>query len=276
MTTTKSSSSTSHSKNVFRLHGVNVLNRKNIDSIARLTALERRRTTHILDERQRRDTMNQLLTELASLVRESASDVDNSQPPQATLNAEGRPPVKSNSITTLRNAIAEIQRLRSCAGLQNINNFSNQTTTPSPSELTSLSTLAELASQHHSYELDSNSGSSSSSPMSSPRLTSPRALSPADLLGVTLETPTTQLNSPPLSPSDFSPQSGFSAVFPPINTPHGTHTQVQTLPPLHTVVESACSTPYPPVFHTHQYEPQACLTQDSRSPASSESTETLP
>ncbi|KAF9082459.1 hypothetical protein BGX23_012449 [Mortierella sp. AD031] len=66
-----SSSTPSHSKNVFRLHGVNVLNRKNVDSIARLTALERRRATHILDERQRRDTMNQLLTELANLVRDT-------------------------------------------------------------------------------------------------------------------------------------------------------------------------------------------------------------
>ncbi|KAF9161559.1 hypothetical protein BGX20_002069 [Mortierella sp. AD010] len=246
---------------------------------ARLTALERRRTTHILDERQRRDTMNQLLTELASLVRESASDTDNPQPLQVPVpapNTEGRPPVKSNSITTLRNAIAEIQRLRSYAGLQKINSSSSQTTSPSPSELTSLSTLAELASQHPSYEPDSNSGSSSSSPMSSPRLTSPRALSPTDLLGVTIESPTTQLNSPPLSPSDFSSQSGFSAVFPPINTPvipHGTHTQVQTLPPLHTVVESACSAPYPPIFQTHQYEPQVCPSQDSRNPAPSESTE---
>ncbi|KAK3846335.1 MAG: hypothetical protein J3R72DRAFT_417989 [Linnemannia gamsii] len=69
------SSPPSNSKNVFRIHGVNVLNRKNVDSIARLTALERRRATHILDERQRRDTMNQLLTELSTLVRESATDL---------------------------------------------------------------------------------------------------------------------------------------------------------------------------------------------------------
>ncbi|KAF9433038.1 hypothetical protein BGZ76_009962 [Entomortierella beljakovae] len=112
-------------KNVFRLHGVNVLNRKNVDSISRLSALERRRTTHILDERQRRDTMNQLLGELANLVRESSED-DQQQPqqPQARqkqYNSDGtekRPPVKSNSITTLRNAINEIRRLRNCAGLE--------------------------------------------------------------------------------------------------------------------------------------------------------------
>ncbi|KAF9280689.1 hypothetical protein BGZ68_007088, partial [Mortierella alpina] len=127
MTAANPPSPPSHpSKNVFRLHGVNVLNRKNVDSIARLTALERRRATHILDERQRRDTMNQLLTELANLVQESAAQTSAApQPPQPpppppsastmpALNADGtdkgpsRPPVKSNSITTLRNAIAEI------------------------------------------------------------------------------------------------------------------------------------------------------------------------
>lgn len=114
-------------KNVFRLHGVNVLNRKNVDSISRLTALEKRRATHILDERQRRDTMNQLLAELAHLVRESSAEAQAQeqqqeiQQQQAQLNADGtekKPPVKSNSITTLRNAITEIRRLRSCAGLE--------------------------------------------------------------------------------------------------------------------------------------------------------------
>ncbi|KAG0003854.1 hypothetical protein BGZ65_001308, partial [Modicella reniformis] len=120
--TATSASSPAPSKNVFRLHGVNVLNRKNVDSLSRLTALERRRATHILDERQRRDTMNQLLGELANLVRESAAEAQTqtqtqqeSQTQQKQLNADGtekRPPVKSNSITTLRNAIAEIRRLR--------------------------------------------------------------------------------------------------------------------------------------------------------------------
>ncbi|KAF9551697.1 hypothetical protein EC957_006590 [Mortierella hygrophila] len=215
MTATKSSASSppSNSKNVFRIHGVNVLNRKNVDSIARLTALERRRATHILDERQRRDTMNQLLTELANLVRESTTDLFSLDPsslstteeasaivaeaalsaeersqqqssspptlatattPTATtttttaaapsLNPEGterRPPVKSNSITTLRNAIAEIHRLRTYAGLQTIigvqsidASSSSRSSTCSPSrssspssDLCSLSTLAALACQ---------------------------------------------------------------------------------------------------------------------------------
>ncbi|KAF9286304.1 hypothetical protein BGZ88_009148 [Linnemannia elongata] len=207
MTATKSSSSSppANSKNVFRIHGVNVLNRKNVDSIARLTALERRRATHILDERQRRDTMNQLLTELANLVRESATEEASAIAAEATLSTEEtsqqqpssppasattttttsptaatttttaaapaapslnpdgterRPPVKSNSITTLRNAIAEIHRLRTYAGLQTIaaqsteasSSSRSSTSSPSrssspPSDLCSLSTLAALACQ---------------------------------------------------------------------------------------------------------------------------------
>ncbi|KAG0022530.1 hypothetical protein BGZ80_000034 [Entomortierella chlamydospora] len=125
--TATSSPTTPPPKNVFRLHGVNVLNRKNVDSISRLTALEKRRTTHILDERQRRDTMNQLLGELANLVRESAAEAQQQQQQQQhqqkQYNPDGtekKPPVKSNSITTLRNAISEIRRLRACAGLETI------------------------------------------------------------------------------------------------------------------------------------------------------------
>ncbi|KAF9120288.1 hypothetical protein BGW39_011525 [Mortierella sp. 14UC] len=243
----------SNSKNVFRIHGVNVLNRKNVDSIARLTALERRRATHILDERQRRDTMNQLLTELANLVRESTTDiialdassslpanaavaaendivVDDiatitatsdsivsprpeeppsffSPPPEQTptptttatttipaLNADGterRPPVKSNSITTLRNAIAEIHRLRTYAGLQNIiaaqsssssdpasassvssppsvtSSSPPRSSSPPPhSDLCSLSTLAALACQSESQSRQSHE---ISSPSASPQ-----------------------------------------------------------------------------------------------------------
>ncbi|KAG0281572.1 hypothetical protein BGZ95_001923 [Linnemannia exigua] len=123
--TTANNTTPPPTKNVFRLHGVNVLNRKNVDSISRLTALEKRRATHILDERQRRDTMNQLLAELANLVRESAAEVAAAQQQEQQqaqqMGADGtekKAPVKSNSITTLRNAITEIRRLRSCAGLE--------------------------------------------------------------------------------------------------------------------------------------------------------------
>ncbi|KAF8963062.1 hypothetical protein BGZ46_001048 [Entomortierella lignicola] len=288
MTKTKPASN-SHSKNVFHLHGVNVLNRKNIDSIARLTALERRRTTHILDERQRRDTMNQLLNELASLIRESASEIDGSQQQQQQLqqisvpglNTDGRPPVKSNSITTLRNAINEIQRLRACVEAQNTNSSENQTTTPtrcsstcpsspSPSEFSSLSALAELASQHHCSELDSNPNSSCSSPMSSPRLASPRMSSPTNVPSASPEVSTTQLNSPPLSPSEITAQ---NIAFPLIITSREALGLTTTLPPLYTVVDSACSTPYPSIIYPHQYEG---LPQDGKSPVLSEASENLP
>ncbi|KAG0366312.1 hypothetical protein BC939DRAFT_452030 [Gamsiella multidivaricata] len=304
MTATKSPS-TSHTKNVFRLHGVNVLNRKNVDSIARLTALERRRATHILDERQRRDTMNQLLTELASLVRESTSEIDltqqqsclQSQPPQSILNSDGtekRPPVKSNSITTLRNAIAEIRRLRACAGLQAIGRSNHTSPTPTPSrrsssrstspslcDLASLSALAELASQY-GQEFDSNENSCDSSPASSPNLTTLRALSPtstSDAPAIFSDISFGQLYSPPLSPSSPSSQTNFSIALPVMNATYTNTGQTQILPPLSSIVQSACITPYnyqhqqahpaQPIFCTTQYEPTS--SSSSTSPGNSES-----
>ncbi|KAG0267400.1 hypothetical protein DFQ27_008818 [Actinomortierella ambigua] len=197
MTATKAPSQSSPTanpppRNVFRLHGVNVLNRKNVDSISRLTALEKRRATHILDERQRRDTMNQLLAELASLVRESAAELEKQEQQQQQqehhhLQAEQgdnasadqkKPPVKSNSITTLRNAITEIRRLRSCMGLATV-------TPPCPASLqqpssrsrnTSPSSMATISGSFNSNN-NTTSGSCNSTPMSSPKM-SYRSISP--------------------------------------------------------------------------------------------------
>ncbi|KAI8599030.1 hypothetical protein EDD21DRAFT_355825 [Dissophora ornata] len=340
MTATRSTS-TPHTKNVFRLHGVNVLNRKNVDSIARLTALERRRATHILDERQRRDTMNQLLAELANLVRESASEVDptqqqqqqqhqqpqpqspppppspSPQPATLTLNPDGtekRPAVKSNSITTLRNAIAEIRRLRVCTGLSNSSNKNQQTTTPGPtpwpsssstspslSELDSLSTLAELASQHCGASgswSDSNSvsGSCSSSPMSSPKSSSHLTMSPTEATAVTAistattapaiptvisEHSTSHVYSPPLSPTSPSSQLNFLETLPALNTnitTSSSSTCAPTLPPLYTIVQSM---PYHlqhrDNYQYHIYPPQAihCGSTHEPSTASSRNSESL-
>jgi hypothetical protein len=303
-----SSSATPHTKNVFRLHGVNVLNRKNVDSIARLTALERRRATHILDERQRRDTMNQLLTELAGLVRESEMEAAQQPqqpqqppppptPPTPTLHPDGtekRPPVKSNSITTLRNAIAEIRRLRAHIGTQqqqqqqprqpihhhhedspSRRRSSASSTTPSllDLDLTSLSTLAELASQHCSGS-DSNPASYNSTPMSSPKSTSVRTLSPvaSEAMGGGYshhgscgESPSeassssNQLYSPPLSPSSpTSIQNHFSITLPmmnPVFSDNGicssSNRQTATLPPLHTIVQSTSL-----MYHSQQQQQQ--------------------
>ncbi|KAG9073069.1 hypothetical protein KI688_000854 [Linnemannia hyalina] len=119
-----SSSPPSNSKNVFRLHGVNVLNKNDVDSIARLTALEKRRAAHIVDERQRRDTMNQLMAELGHLAEGSAAEVQAQLELEHSIpnpdGSEKRAIVKSNAITTLRNAIAEIHRLRSEVGLKRL------------------------------------------------------------------------------------------------------------------------------------------------------------
>ncbi|KAF8936190.1 hypothetical protein EDD21DRAFT_364755 [Dissophora ornata] len=248
--TTSAPTSTSPSKNVFRLHGVNVLNRKNVDSISRLTALEKRRATHILDERQRRDTMNQLLGELANLVRESAAEAqsqsqqqEQSHSQQKQFNADGtekKPPVKSNSITTLRNAIAEIRRLRSCAGLETATAPSTassmtiaSSSSPSPNASRSSSPTAVQAPQNKHYQpqqlfpalAPQYSGSRHSTPMSSPKAYPSHAY-PAHHQH--------QLQSPPLSPSSpahnqYSPSS--LSVSPPMVPVHQSN-QVPALPSL--------------------------------------------
>ncbi|KAG0298036.1 hypothetical protein BGZ96_003304 [Linnemannia gamsii] len=226
-------------KNVFRLHGVNVLNRKNVDSISRLTALEKRRATHILDERQRRDTMNQLLAELANLVRESAAEVaaaqqQQQQEQQQILNAEGaekKAPVKSNSITTLRNAITEIRRLRSCVGLE--------TTTPPCAA--SLAVISPNASRSSSPVSQSSYIKKQQKQEQQQQVQLP-ALAPHSQYSTPTSSPKSypsqvplmtsyhhhqhhqqQLQSPPLSPSSpDSHQYHPSSVSPPTMTVHAT------------------------------------------------------
>ncbi|GJJ73619.1 hypothetical protein EMPS_05977 [Entomortierella parvispora] len=245
-------------KNVFRLHGVNVLNRKNVDSIARLTALERRRATHILDERQRRDTMNQLITELGSLVRESANDIDasshsssSSSPPPSSPppltpvppttkerlrhsateeygGVEKRSTVKSNSITTLRNAINEIRRLRNCAGLKPI--------IPIPMAVDGEEEVTSPTSPRQSSNMSLSPTDPTPSPGSLP--SDPSATSSSSQ----------QLNSPPLSPS------GLLEQHPQINSHTGppvaanASQQVQTpvaLPSLSSVVSQLPQQSFP-------------------------------
>ncbi|KAF9186913.1 hypothetical protein BGZ51_001703 [Haplosporangium sp. Z 767] len=269
--TATTASPTAPTKNVFRLHGVNVLNRKNVDSISRLTALEKRRATHILDERQRRDTMNQLLAELANLVRESAVEAEaqaqqqlNDQP---QLNADGtekKPPVKSNSITTLRNAIAEIRRLRSCAGLETLTPpcaASLVVATPHGSRSSSpASSQKQQQQQQQQQQLPAlvplaphynNSGSCHSTPMSSPKAYAshiPMA-------------PHHQLQSPPLSPS--RPAQKYTSVSPPMMPLHQSN-QIPLLPSLfapnspvsHPSVQPSSSQYYSHAQSQHRYHQQ--------------------
>ncbi|KAF8949080.1 hypothetical protein BGZ47_011308 [Haplosporangium gracile] len=238
MTATTATPAAPPTKNVFRLHGVNVLNRKNVDSISRLTALEKRRATHILDERQRRDTMNQLLAELANLVRESAEEVAAAQQQQqehhqhSQLNADGtekKAPVKSNSITTLRNAITEIRRLRSCAGLETATPpcaaslaviSPNASRSSSPVSQTSYTKKQQKQEQQQQVQLPALAPSISqySTPASSPKAYASQAPPMASYYHHHQ-----QLQSPPLSPS--SPDSHKyhpSSVSPPTMAVHST------------------------------------------------------
>ncbi|KAF9971149.1 hypothetical protein BGZ73_005944 [Actinomortierella ambigua] len=306
-TKTPSSSSTSNPppRNVFRLHGVNVLNRKNVDSISRLTALEKRRATHILDERQRRDTMNQLLAELASLVRESAAELEKQQQEQqeqlVQLQAEQgentnsaeqkKPPVKSNSITTLRNAIAEIRRLRSCMGLSTVTppcpaslqQPSSRSRNTSPSSMASISSMPGSLSSNNSNN-STTIGSCNSTPMSSPKM-SYRSISPQQqqapfAASAPLPQPNyhhtrhyqqhysgyphpssayaspngMQLQSPPLSPSSPSTHKHFANSPPMVGS--AAH-QIPSLPSLFAGSSSGSSSPSNPSYAHHPSPPLA-------------------
>ncbi|OAQ36262.1 hypothetical protein K457DRAFT_132236 [Linnemannia elongata AG-77] len=266
MTATTATPTAPPSKNVFRLHGVNVLNRKNVDSISRLTALEKRRATHILDERQRRDTMNQLLAELANLVRESAAEVAAAQQQQQQeqhLNADGtekKAPVKSNSITTLRNAITEIRRLRSCAGLETTTPpcaaslaviSPNASRSSSPISQTSYSKkqLKQEQQQQQQVQLPALAPTSQySTPASSPKAYASQVPPMASYYHHQQ-----QLQSPPLSPSSpDSHQYHPSSVSPPTMTVHST--PAPQLPSLFANHQSA--SPYNYQSQSQQYNHQ--------------------
>ncbi|KAF9427730.1 hypothetical protein BGZ94_004301 [Podila epigama] len=276
-TKSPSPSSAPTAKNVFRLHGVNVLNRKNVDSIARLTALEKRRANHILDERQRRDTMNQLLAELANLVRESESVFGPIQTPSthsnhsillsstttastATTNtplpSEGqdsparRPPVKSNSITTLRNAIAEIHRLRSFAGLDPVGPYAppsrstSRSMSRSTSPISSTSRPTSVEPTHYGQHSSSQYSSPAVEPQcnniihneiayplhSYPSCTYDSSFTAPPYSQQT--TPIYQPHSPPMSPDTGVEAHTFSGTSPPSTDFTQPETEVPSLPTL--------------------------------------------
>ncbi|KAG0023470.1 hypothetical protein BGZ80_009337 [Entomortierella chlamydospora] len=75
--------------------GVNILNKKPVDSKTALDKIKRRRETHNRVERRRRDCINQLIEELTSLL---PRDDDDSQS-------------KCHRVNVLRTAVAHIQKL---------------------------------------------------------------------------------------------------------------------------------------------------------------------
>ncbi|KAG0084598.1 hypothetical protein BGZ92_009743 [Podila epicladia] len=279
MTATASATSPAPTKNVFRLHGVNVLNRKNVDSISRLTALEKRRATHILDERQRRDTMNQLLAELANLVRESSAEASQQQQPsQPAVNADGtekKPPVKSNSITTLRNAITEIRRLRTCAGLETAtppcpaslavqSSSAPSSRSSSPSSAPSPAMAAQSYVQPSSHKQQQYAAPSQQLPALAPstsQYTTPVSSPKSYANQAPFHFHQNQLQSPPLSPS--SPAShkyaaSTSSVSPPMMpTIHHSHSNIPSLPSLFAPNSPVAFSPYQsqPQYNG-QYAPQ--------------------
>ncbi|KAG0380277.1 hypothetical protein BGX24_009288 [Mortierella sp. AD032] len=299
--TTANNTTPPPTKNVFRLHGVNVLNRKNVDSISRLTALEKRRATHILDERQRRDTMNQLLAELANLVRESAAEVAAAQQQeqqQAHLNADGsekKAPVKSNSITTLRNAITEIRRLRSCAGLETstppcaaslavISPNASRSSSP-VSQSTPYTKRQQKQQQHEQIQFPalaplSNNNNQYSTPASSPKAYASQVPPMAH------HQYQQQLQSPPLSPSSpDSHQYHPSSVSPPTMAVHSPAPQLpslfanyqQSLSPHNYQAQSQYSQqPQQQQYYSQQYNSYEQSYSRSASPSNSSYSSTVP
>ncbi|KAJ2161848.1 hypothetical protein GGF46_001156 [Coemansia sp. RSA 552] len=60
--------------NVYKVSGVNILNRNSVDSKTALERLQRRRENHNFVERRRRDNINQTITTLATLLPPGADD----------------------------------------------------------------------------------------------------------------------------------------------------------------------------------------------------------
>ncbi|KAJ1977632.1 hypothetical protein H4R34_003509 [Dimargaris verticillata] len=60
--------------NVYRVSGINILNRNSVDSKTAMERLQKRRENHNFVERRRRDNINQTITELAAAIPNSQRD----------------------------------------------------------------------------------------------------------------------------------------------------------------------------------------------------------
>ncbi|KAJ2906577.1 hypothetical protein GGI21_004025, partial [Coemansia aciculifera] len=93
-------------KNVYKVSGVNILNRNSVDSKTALERLQRRRENHNFVERRRRDNINHTITTLSSLI------------PYCT--EEGAKLNKGSILHMAVEYIQDIQQLNSALSAENI------------------------------------------------------------------------------------------------------------------------------------------------------------
>ncbi|KAF9172554.1 hypothetical protein BGX21_002971 [Mortierella sp. AD011] len=251
--------------------GVNILNKKPVDSKTALDKIKRRRETHNRVERRRRDCINQLIDELTSLL---PRDDDDSQS-------------KCHRVNVLRTAVAHIQKLtqqnedlnRQLVALQSDQPMSPPSivTTPAPvmnhdhenkDDLHSQCTYNSETSQPHRYTAylphsPLSPHSPGFSPASSPRIQgqqnyeqggSTAHLAPFSLSGSSsVDAPRSPSPSlPSLSemsaslpsiPMIIEPSESIHPSSPTTNSSHAKRLNRQTLPRLQLV---------PPPFHHHR------------------------
>ncbi|KAG0267110.1 hypothetical protein BGZ95_002909 [Linnemannia exigua] len=145
--------------------GVNILNKKPVDSKTALDKIKRRRETHNRVERRRRDCINQLIDELTALLpKEDDSDMS-----------------KSHRVNILRTAIAHIQNLtRQNENLQQqVDALKTGQPMPPPAIITTPAPMMDYEDSETVYSdnLPSPAAASSYSAYS-PRSPSPAATSP--------------------------------------------------------------------------------------------------
>ncbi|KAI9306930.1 hypothetical protein BJ944DRAFT_238313 [Cunninghamella echinulata] len=156
-------------KAAYRVNGVNILNRKNLDSKTAIERLQRRRENHNHVERRRRDTINNIIYELSQVV------------PHAIWS--GKKPHKGNILKATLDYILTLQEENRIYKEQ-LNNKSN-------SNDGSSSTPIPTIIQPSTYNNITNSALSSPSPL--PSLPSSPSV-------ISHSSPFTSINDNPLSP----------------------------------------------------------------------------
>ncbi|KAG0007733.1 hypothetical protein BGZ80_004307 [Entomortierella chlamydospora] len=216
--------------------GVNILNKKPVDSKTALDKIKRRRETHNRVERRRRDCINQLIDELTALLpREENSES------------------KCHRVNILRATVAHIQNLtRQNENLKHqIEALQTGKPMPPPAIIT---TLAPILDVDEDEDFDDNRSFNSETSAAAP-YTLPSNL-PASIVNLSLEKSPSSYHAPPHEHEPLSPSMqphGIPMIVEPLDNaprndgPNSKRLNRQTLPRLQLV---------PPPFHHHQHQHQ--------------------
>ncbi|KAK3842027.1 MAG: hypothetical protein J3R72DRAFT_444246 [Linnemannia gamsii] len=190
--------------------GVNILNKKPVDSKTALDKIKRRRETHNRVERRRRDCINQLIDELTALLpKEDDSDMS-----------------KSHRVNILRTAIAHIQNLtRQNENLQQqVDALRTGQPMPPPAIITTLAPMMDYDDSETAYS------DNLTSPAAAPSYSaySPRSPSPAAASSYSAYSPRS-----PLSPSVSAGGGGGGGAYLPFSSSGGPTSHRLTPPSAH-------------------------------------------